>query len=266
MKEYITRRVSQNLIRLFLSSILVLAIALPVQAAPFQISETEVFDFVPTNSVALNTQLLPENAGGTRHFVANGGGINIPLTFNLANPSVGTLIGVDLVLNSTAFPLLDTEAVGGATLAATLNSSLSGAFSVNSSISFFDLRSPFSLAAGCTAAAGQTCNADDGSPLAFDGSASALLADLGDFLGTNTFDIELFIDGPELSTTLMGEGRGFARGPTTWNGSLELIYTFEMRTPPPSDVPITGTLFLFGLGLFMLSFFRIRPQFRNITV
>lgn len=160
------------------------------------------------------------------------------VTFDLFDPALGTLTGVELSLDSDLALGVEVTATGGPQ-----DIGLATLFGdVNAEVGALSLSDPYALSAFCIPSTG-SCSGFSSTVIAFDDSVtSSDPVDLASFTGSGSIMGDL---GGFASLFSAGAATG-ASGDAEWSGTLTLIYTYE---PAGTPVPGPGTLVLLGTGM-----------------
>lgn len=222
------------------------ALSTYTQAGIIEVEQRRGFEFEQQPGASLNAQAT----GGQRFvFEIDAGGRFDSVLFDQADAGAGTLVGVELAVESTTLAHISASVTHGpSNLETTYRAIMNGFFAVDSSVGTFDLEQVFDLEFDCVLnTPTDTCNNGMGVPNPFNDSDTASPAQLASFLGAGTFGVDLLVDGPTLRVEIEGDGRGEATSPNSWIGELVLTYVYEVDMPNP--VPVPGTLLLMMVGM-----------------
>jgi hypothetical protein len=176
------------------------------------------------------------------------------LTFDQFNPSLGTLTGVDFVLDSTPTTIVSVENNSEA-IGATSSAEAIGTFEVEFT-SGGDFAGPVDIFATVSCDSNFCTDSNDG--LFF----GTFPVNISGFTGLGTFDSLLRFFLSQAQVMSCEGGPCFADGSVQWNGSLTVRYTYDAVG---GSVPVPGTLALLGVGLAGLGFLGWRRNERRTS-
>jgi hypothetical protein len=172
------------------------------------------------------------------------------LSFDMFDPSLGTLTGVSFILTSdtTTSVTIDVPAREAPTLGGSATNAAS--FSVvveNPNLTLFETTNTAS--ASCTTSFASCTNTESNGPVAFGGTAAVPAADVAEFVGSGSIVVDLdYVNSPLVTscTNSICSATGFL----TWNdapGTLEVEY--QVAVPEPSSLVLFGSGLLSFIGL-----------------
>jgi hypothetical protein len=179
------------------------------------------------------------------------------LSFDMFDPSLGTLTGVSFVLTSdtTSSVTIDVPERESPTNGGGATNTASFSVVVESpSLTLFETTNAASTS--CTASFDQCSNTGSNGPVAFDGTFAVPAADIAEFIGSGSVLVDLNYANSPLVTGCTESDECTASGLLTWNdapGTLEVEYQTAGAVPEPS----TWALFISGLLAFA-GFFHVR--------
>ena len=176
------------------------------------------------------------------------------VSFDMFDPSLGTLTGVQFILTSDTtssvtvdVPERESRTNGGSATNAT---SFSVAV-VSPNLTLFETTNTASTS--CTAAFASCTNTGSNGPVAFGGTAAVPAADVDAFVGLGTITVDLnYVNNPSV-TGCTNSDECSASGSLTWGdapGTLEVEYLSTGAVPEPSTWVLLGSGFLAFAGFF----------------
>ena len=177
-----------------------------------------------------------------------------PLSFDMFDPSLGTLTGVSFILTSdtTSSVTVDVPATESATNGGSATNATSfSVVVVSPNLTLFDATNAASTS--CTAAFASCMNTGSNGPVAFDGSFAVPAANVAAFIGTGSITVDLnYANNPSV-TNCTNSGECSASGSLTWAdapGTLEVEYQTTGAVPEPPTWVLLGSGFLAFAGFF----------------
>jgi hypothetical protein len=174
------------------------------------------------------------------------------LSFDMFNPSLGTLTGVEFILTSatTSSVTINVSERESPTNGGSAASSATFKVLVESpSLTLFETTN--SASTSCSASFNTCTNTGSNGPVTFDGTASVPAADVAEFVGSGSITVDLqYLNDFSVTGCAFVEACG-ASASLTWAdapGTLEVEYLTAGGVPEPSTWVLFGTGFLSFAG------------------